>query len=113
MDDNGITSRGFGHFLGNEVSVLAYKGRMSVRNPPIGDVSPDSIKLGPFGPLMITRGLWPRGERMKMEMKLASLDSYRASMDESEKELFDILMGYARELLTTVEQRELAIAAGN
>lgn len=50
---------------------------------------------------------------MKMEMKLASLDSYRASMDESEKELFDILMGYARELLTTVEQRELAIAAGN
>jgi|GEM_PF-6139117 len=36
---------------------------------------------------------------MDMEEKLASLDSYRPALDEDEKELFDLLIGYARELL--------------
>ncbi len=36
---------------------------------------------------------------MNMEEKLATLDSYRPALDEDERELFDLLMGYARELL--------------
>jgi hypothetical protein len=50
-------------------------------------------------------------EKMEIELRFASLDSYRAALDESEKELFDMLMGYARELLADVEQKSLADAA--
>ena len=47
---------------------------------------------------------------MEMEMKFASLDSFRPSLDESEKELFDLLMACGRELLVSVEQKGLAKA---
>jgi hypothetical protein len=48
---------------------------------------------------------------MEMEMKFAELDAFRTSLDESEKELFDMLMAYGRELLVNVEQKGLAGAA--
>jgi hypothetical protein len=47
---------------------------------------------------------------MEMEMKFASLDSFRPSLDESEKELFDLLMAYGRELLMDVERKGFAKA---
>lgn len=48
---------------------------------------------------------------METEMKLARLDSYRVTLDENEKELFDMLMAYAREVLVNTEQHVLADAA--
>ena len=48
---------------------------------------------------------------MDFDAKLASLESYRPSLDEGEKELFDMLMGCARELLFEVERKNLALSA--
>jgi hypothetical protein len=45
----------------------------------------------------------------EIEKKLASLDSYRPALDENEKELFDLLMGYARELLESERPFEDAV----
>ncbi len=45
-----------------------------------------------------------------LEAKIASLESFRPDLDESGKELFDMLMGCAREMLFEVERKNLALS---
>lgn len=47
---------------------------------------------------------------MEIDEKLAALNIYRDSLDESGRELFDILMGCAREVAAGVEQQRIAIS---
>jgi len=47
---------------------------------------------------------------MEIEEKLASLNAYRGSLDESGREIFDMLMGCAREVAARVEQQQLALS---
>ena len=49
-------------------------------------------------------------ESSDIDAKLASLECFRPDLDESGKELFDVLMECAREMLSEVEQKNLALS---
>jgi hypothetical protein len=47
----------------------------------------------------------------RIREKIGSLMQYREALDESERELFDILMGYANEVVTAIDCRAAGMDA--
>jgi hypothetical protein len=92
-------------FRGNEVCLFSFINSLSAVHLLSRGRFPGCDQWGPAGPHYNHEGLRPFQEVCGMEIqeKIDTLLKYREALDDSEKEVFDVLMSYANEVAISID----------